>query len=147
MMSATIGEVLRQARKAQGVSRADLAALGGVSTRLVAELERGERPNVSLETSLQLLKAVGITMRLSTPGGVVRVLRDPETAGAERAARAAVRRNTWVGMRVGLDEAEMPLPPATAGERLSAVAQVSRRVNALANATRTRLGRRANRAG
>ena len=63
MLSAEIGRVLRDARKAQALSRAELAATSGVSVRLVAELERGERPNVSLETALQLLNALGIALR------------------------------------------------------------------------------------
>ena len=54
MLSEPIGTLLKTARRQLKMSRDTLALRGGVSTRLVAELERGERPNVSLEATLTL---------------------------------------------------------------------------------------------
>ena len=44
MLSEPIGGLLKAARKQLNVSREELARRVGVSTRLVAELERGQRP-------------------------------------------------------------------------------------------------------
>jgi transcriptional regulator with XRE-family HTH domain len=131
MLSAKIGAALQRARKAKRISRAELAVTGGVSVRLIAELERGDRPNVSLETALQLLDAVGVSLR---PAGAV-------TAADQKAAetvafrqRAAVRRATWVGAVTTFADSDTPLPPASVPARLAAVASASALVHAIARA-------------
>jgi transcriptional regulator with XRE-family HTH domain len=62
MLSNRIGKLLRNARQQLNLSRAELARRAGVSARLVAELERGQRPNVSLESALKLLGIVGVSV-------------------------------------------------------------------------------------
>lgn len=135
MLSSTVGVVLRRARIAQGLSRAALAAKGGVSVRLVAELERGARPNVSLETALQLLHVVGVTLtpraaadarRPGTPRS-----RAAETARRESAERSMARKATWVGSIRTRSAMHPPRPPAAIAARLSAVSQASKLVHAL----------------
>lgn len=91
---AGLGRILRNARETAGVTRAELAARCGVGARLVAELERGERPNVSLETAMRLLTAVGITATFDAPGVVGWEAEDVQAAAD---ARAAHRRRTWSG--------------------------------------------------
>lgn len=134
MLSATIGLLLRKERTAQGISRAELAARGGVSVRLVAELERGARPNVSLETALQLLDVLGITLSPSTAdaaAGRDAPFGDEATDRQERAARRAARRATWVGSLVSRSEMRRPHPPSSVAARLEAVTRASTLVHAL----------------
>lgn len=97
---AALGHLMRDAREASGESRAELAARCGVSVRLVAELERGERPNVSLDTALRLVTAVGITAAFEAPGSRAWHAEDA-TAAAE--ARARHRQRTWTGRIARLD--------------------------------------------
>ena len=134
MLSATIGRVVLAARKTQGMSRAVLAAQVGVSTRLVGEFERGERPNVSLETTLQLLTAVGVAFELVASERVTSAITGVGHDEAARAARAARRRATWTGSRAPLHAQHDPPAPADAVARLTAVAEVSRRAYAVASA-------------
>ncbi len=136
MLSATIGALLRGARTAQGMSRADLAERAGVSVRLVAELERGARPNVSLETALLLLQVLGIALRpvkvaddrpMDVPGR-----RHADIEQQEREARSAWRRATWVGAVGARSTMRPPRPPSSIAARLSAVSQASTLASALA---------------
>lgn len=143
MLSRQIADLLKTARKALGLSQKELARRAGVSPRLWAEVERGERPNVSLETALRLLGEVGITMRFTDPRGVSRELRIPSTAA--RAARAAVRRATWSGRQIRLsqegEEAEHALPSTQSADRLAEVALVSQQAFAVAGSRRLLAGR------
>jgi transcriptional regulator with XRE-family HTH domain len=132
MLSAPIGATLRQARKARGVSREALAATVGVSVRLVAEVERGARPNVSLETALQLLQALGMRMAPVPGEHDLAETERLETERRDRETRAAVRRATWVGSVSALAMDTPPPPSATVVERLAAVTQASNLVYALA---------------
>jgi len=78
-----------------------LASQAGVSLRLVAEFERGQRSNVSLESALRLFKSVGITVLARAPHGGDAEIRGTDAARLERAARAARRRETWTSRRLG----------------------------------------------
>jgi transcriptional regulator with XRE-family HTH domain len=139
MLSAKLGELLARARKDLGISREELARRGGVSTRLVAELERGQRPNVSLESSLRLLNLVGVSIAAKAPDGVTAEIRNARSAALERAARAALRRRTWSGGHIHLhEEGQAPEPGRSTAERLSAVSQISKQAFALAPAGRSR---------
>lgn len=127
MLSDRIGGLLRSARLQRNMSRAELARRGDVSTRLVAELERGQRPNVSLESALKLLAIVGVSVVATAPHGAVAEIRSLPTAALERAARAARRRETWTGRRINLrDEGNEPQGRVSKSERLVAVGQVSK---------------------
>lgn len=138
MLSDALGDLLQRARKQLALSRQELAARAKVSTRLVAELERGQRPNVSLESTLLLLNLVGVSIVAKAPDGATVEIRDPISHSLERATRAEVRRRTWKGKRVGLhDEGASPAAGGSPATRLSAVSQVSRQAFGLSRADRT----------
>lgn len=143
MLSDRIGGLLRNARRRIGLSRAELAQRGAVSTRLVAELERGQRPNVSLESALRLLSIVGISVVAKAPGGEAAEIRSPSGATLERAARAAQRRQTWTGRHVHLrDDGDDPRPERSKSKRLASVAQVSKQAYLFAATGQRHPGRR-----
>jgi transcriptional regulator with XRE-family HTH domain len=137
MLSDNIGALLQRARKQSRLSRDELARRGGVSTRLVAELERCQRPNVSLESALRLLQAVGVSVIVVAPDSERTEIGGALSASAARAARAQHRRETWTGRQIALnDEGDAPAPPRSAAQRLAAVAEVSTQAYAIAAAKR-----------
>ena len=141
MLSARIGVLLKDARRHLSLSRADLAQRVGVSVRLVAELERGQRPNVSLESALKLLNVVGVSVIAQAPHGAAAEIRGESAAALERAARAAQRRQTWTGRRVHLhDEGNDPRPARSKAKRVASVAQVSKQAYVIAVAGQHRKG-------
>jgi transcriptional regulator with XRE-family HTH domain len=138
MFSERVGVLLKHARKQLNLSRGELADRAGVSTRLVAELERGQRPNVSLESALKLLNLVGVSLNATGASGAT-----AESANAsheqQRAARAARRRQSWTGRQIHLhDEGDDPRPARSKAKRLSAVSQVSRQAYLIAGAGRVK---------
>lgn len=136
MLSNRVGILLRDARRQLGLSQSEVARRGKVSTRLVAEVERGQRPNVSLETTLQLLHVLGVTMRLVEPSGAAIDLKGPNAALFARQARAARRRETWTGVHVPLKKSGLaPSGGRTIAERLTAVSRVSRQAYVIAQAS------------
>ncbi|MEO8453498.1 MAG: helix-turn-helix domain-containing protein [Gemmatimonadota bacterium] len=142
MLTSRFGLLLRSARTHRNLSRVELAERGGVSVRLVAELEQGKRPNVSLESAMKLFRAAGVTVVASAPDGGVVEIRDPAAAAAERGERAAQRRKTWTGRQVRLRvSGDEPLPERSASKRLVSVARVSRQAYSIA-AAGPRLARR-----
>jgi transcriptional regulator with XRE-family HTH domain len=135
MFSARIGRLLKNARRQLDLSREELARRGGVSTRLVAELERGQRPNVSLESALKLLQAVGVSVVATAPNGAIAEIRSRSAADLARAARAARRRQTWTGRQIFLhDDDEDPRPKRSTAKRLTSVGQVSKQAFLVASA-------------
>lgn len=137
MLSEPVGGLLKAARKHLNVSREELARRGGVSTRLVAELERGQRPNVSLESALKLLNAVGVSVIAKAPNGAAAEIRSASGPALERAARAARRRQTWTGRQIHLhDEGDGPASGRSKSDRLSSVAEVSKQAYLIASAGR-----------
>lgn len=133
MLSDSLGPLLKTARRQLSLSRKELASRAGVSPRLVAELERGQRPNVSLESALKLLSLAGVSILARTPNGAGAEIRPAFASELERAARAANRRRTWKGRRVSLHEGTDDLPVArSTATRLGSVARVSRQAYALA---------------
>ncbi len=109
MLSKKLGRALQRARKQIAMSREDLARRAHVSVRLVAEVERGERPNVSLETALKLLGIVGVSIVAEAPDGWTEEIRSSRSTALGRAARAAHRRQTWTGRHVHLRDSSEPL--------------------------------------
>jgi hypothetical protein len=89
--------------------------------RLLTEFERGERHNVSLETALLLLCAVGISLE---PRSVT-------TEKQERAERRAIRQATWTGVITTRTAMQKPPAPATIAARLAAVGKASVLAHAL----------------
>lgn len=67
MLSYQLGARLKCSRKALRLTQRELARRAEVSERLWAEVERGERPNVSLETALRMLNLVGVSIRFEDP--------------------------------------------------------------------------------
>ena len=127
MFSARFGALLKSARQHLNMTREALALRGGVSTRLVAELERGERPNVSLESALKLLNVVGVTVSATAPNGASAEVHDASAAARARAARAAQRRQTRTGQHMHLhDEGADPAPGRSKVKRVAALTQISR---------------------
>ncbi|MEP7382525.1 MAG: helix-turn-helix transcriptional regulator [Gemmatimonadota bacterium] len=139
MLAHQVGALLKASRLALHLTQKELARRAGVSERLWAEVERGERPNVSLETALQMLSQVGVTVRLDDPMGSIHVLHDPAAAAAARAARAAIRRATWQGRQIRLaQEGEDAPAPSRPADALGAVARVSEQAYVVARARRAR---------
>lgn len=126
---------MRTARKQLGMSREELASRAAVSARLVAELERGHRPNVSLETALRLLTIVGATVAVKAPSGVAVEIRGASASNLERAARAARRRETWTGRHVHLHAADNdPIAVRSKSKRFLSVAQISAQAHVISAA-------------
>jgi transcriptional regulator with XRE-family HTH domain len=135
VFSKQIGAMLRDARLQVGLTQSELADRTRVSKRLVAELERGQRPNASLETVLQLLHELGVSMRLTQPSGSVTELPGRDSVALARQARARHRRETWTGAHVSL--AGSGSPPSgghSMADRLAAVSSVSRQAHLVARA-------------
>ena len=61
-----IGDVVRQARLAQGLRQDQLAAAAGVGVRFLVELERG-KPTVRLAKVLAVLDALGCRLQVTPP--------------------------------------------------------------------------------
>jgi hypothetical protein len=121
------------------MTQKDAAAKAPVSHRLWAEVERGERPHVSLDTALRMLALTGVTVHLRDASGVQVRVRSPASDAAARAARAAVRRATWGGRQITLrEEGTEPLDHANHAERIAGVAMASRQALAVARGTKRR---------
>lgn len=54
-----LGQVIRTARKKQGLTLVRCAAANGVSVRFLSELERG-KPGASLGATLKIARSVGL---------------------------------------------------------------------------------------
>lgn len=68
-----VGAMVRAARKAQGATQAELAALCGVGVRFISDLENG-KPTAELGKVLIVLGSLGLELTLQprgwqTPGG------------------------------------------------------------------------------
>ncbi len=137
MLAEKVGAVLKTSRKALGLTQRELAQRVGVSERLWAEVERGERPNVSFETALRMLAEVGVSIRLDDPLGSTHLLHDPASVATARKARAAIRRATWQGRQIRLaQEGVNTIPLKGQANGLDAIARVSEQAFVLARAGR-----------
>jgi transcriptional regulator with XRE-family HTH domain len=79
-----VGQVLRQARKTQGLSGSALAEQAGISRNTLGALEAG-RGNVELNTLLALLDSLGLEMQFvpSLVADLTRVDADTRTTGLQ----------------------------------------------------------------
>ena len=68
MTPAEIGQIVRAARRAQGLRQDQLAGAAGVGVRFLSELERG-KATVRLEKMLAVLDTLGCKVRVELPGG------------------------------------------------------------------------------
>ena len=126
MLASQVADTLRDARRAAGLTQREAALRAGVSHRLWAEVERGERPNVSMATALRLLTEVGVVVRLTDPSGATREITDVNSARTARRLRASHRRASWTGRQIRLsDEREEPVVSDASSAGLSAVSRVS----------------------
>ena len=130
-----LAQTLRAARKRRGLSIAQLAAMAAVSPRLISELERGMRANVSFETAARLADLVGVALTFESQPA------DADEAARRRAER---RRQRWTGEQSTLSQhGPPPPPPVDAAERLTAVARASRLATGLQRAPRATAATRA----
>ena len=58
-----LGRAVRAARRAQGLRQTDLAALAGVGTRFLSDLENG-KPTAELGRVLQVIDSLGLELQL-----------------------------------------------------------------------------------
>jgi HTH-type transcriptional regulator / antitoxin HipB len=63
-----VGAAVREKRKAEGLRQAEAAALCGVGTRFLSELENGKE-GASLAKTLQVLHGLGLDLVLRGRGG------------------------------------------------------------------------------
>lgn len=56
-----LGSLIRQVRKAQGITQEELSALAGVGPRLIGEIERG-KPTAEIGKVFQLLGSLGLDL-------------------------------------------------------------------------------------
>ncbi len=66
---AELGALVRRRRKDAGVRQADAAALAGVGTRFLSELERGKE-TAEVGKVLQVLSRLGLELRVVPRSGV-----------------------------------------------------------------------------
>jgi HTH-type transcriptional regulator/antitoxin HipB len=62
-----IGNAIRAKRKADGLTQADTAALCGVGTRFLGELERGKE-TAQIGKVIRILQGLGLTLQLTLKG-------------------------------------------------------------------------------
>lgn len=83
-----IGEVLRHARRARGLTQAQAADRAGIGVRLWNELENGKRDHVSITTLLAMLRLVRVQLVLLDDypeGGSRSAFREPQATYHEYA--------------------------------------------------------------
>jgi transcriptional regulator with XRE-family HTH domain len=137
-----IGEVLRHARRARGLTQTQAAELAGIGLRLWVEVETGKR-HVSITNLLAMLRVVRVEMRLRDDGAepwppAEAVLQLPAPAPAPaaeplpepaRAVRSGQRIDTGTGAarrRLTLEEAQGGgLPTPFTAEEWAAMAGAS----------------------
>ena len=62
-----LGDCVRAQRKSQGATQADFAAMCGVGTRFISDLENG-KPTIELGKTLQILACLGLEVSVSPRG-------------------------------------------------------------------------------
>lgn len=63
-----VGQLVRQKRKADKLTQAELAAMSSVGTRFVSELENGKE-TIELAKALRVLAALGLVVHVVPRGG------------------------------------------------------------------------------
>jgi transcriptional regulator with XRE-family HTH domain len=90
-----IGQVIKEARKARGMTQMKLSELIGVSYQQVQKYEKGS-DNISVERLKQIAKAINVPITLFFPGGTEAVAEAPavyaKTSGDEAALLELYRR-------------------------------------------------------
>lgn len=57
--TAEIGSLVRETRKAQGISQEQLAGVANTGIRFISDLENG-KPTIQLEKTIRVLEALGL---------------------------------------------------------------------------------------
>lgn len=70
-----LGALIRRRRKEAGVLQADAAALAGVGTRFLSEIERGKE-SAEIGKALQVLSRLGLEVWIAPRGSDLAQLRD-----------------------------------------------------------------------
>lgn len=81
----TLGQLFRAERKRQGLTLEALYAATGLSTRFLSHFERG-KANVSLDSTLRALEALGLEMLIFSRRDAERALSRPTRSDGEAEA-------------------------------------------------------------
>jgi len=65
----TLGRIVRERRRAVGLTAVRAAAMAGISRRLLSEFERGTRRNVGTKAIFRILDLLGLRMEIAPRGG------------------------------------------------------------------------------
>lgn len=63
--AAEIGTLIRQVRKDQGLTQAELAGACGVGVRFIIDLEKG-KPSCELDKALKVVRRLGLKLRVES---------------------------------------------------------------------------------
>lgn len=63
----SLGDLIRQQRKLQGVTQVEFASLCGVGVRFISELENG-KPTIEIGKILQVLNSLGLELTIQSRG-------------------------------------------------------------------------------
>jgi y4mF family transcriptional regulator len=66
---AAMGRLIRDARRALGLTQPDLALSAGVGVRFLVDIEKG-KPTAQIGKVMQVLAALGVEMALSLPDSI-----------------------------------------------------------------------------
>lgn len=66
---ASLGRLVRDARRALGLTQPDLALSTGVGVRFLVDIEKG-KPTAQIGKVMQVLAALGIEIELSVPDNI-----------------------------------------------------------------------------
>jgi HTH-type transcriptional regulator / antitoxin HipB len=58
---ALLGQIIRQTRKDQGLTQADIAGLANIGNRFIVDLENG-KPTIQLQKTLDVLALLGLEL-------------------------------------------------------------------------------------
>lgn len=94
------GIYVRQAREAQGITRAALAKKAGVSERLIASLELGDATGIRLDKLLAVFNALGIGLFVQGDNGsITSPVKQSTTKGGLHSANSNALPKPSVGRR------------------------------------------------
>ena len=114
-ISQRTARAVRQQREARGLSLRQLAALSGISSSMISDIERGAKSPTVL-TVVRLAEALGVTAASLIEDGPgpaprIRLLRAADAAGGETPARWKTLGPASAGSRI--DFVRLEIPPAT----------------------------------
>lgn len=114
-ISLRTGRAVKQQREALGLSMRKLAALSGISSSMISDIERGAK-SPTVITVVRLAQALGVGAATlidtdTTPATRIRILRRGEGAGGEHPARWESLGPAGPGSRI--DFVRYQIPPST----------------------------------